>query len=657
MMWRIKPFINGLNDKEKRTVLFAAKEMKRYLEQVFDEEMFISVSETMESSGIYLGVNLNDQLLSVENAYYDDAILIDIQNRSGIITGSNARSVLIGVYRYLKEIGFDFIRPGKNGEKIPQKVVSTDVHVNEKASVRYRTIAIEGSIYYDCIADLIDWLPKVGLNGYFNQCANPMRYYKWWCEHRLSTANQLTGDKNLYLESFEMTDDEVLGIQKMTDDEISKRSLIDIRGGHGIIPNTFQLPETWNKSDHLDISEETRECCAMVNGKRGLYDNRPLATQMCFGNPKVRDRITDYAVKFIGNLDADIVNFSFADGFGNYCECDLCRDKRPSEHMYVILNELDEKLTKNGINTRIFVSMYEDKAWPPRKEYKLNNPDRYILASPVIHRSYSEPLFLETDYQIPEYELNNKMLIPQRLHQYSAYINAWRGVFSGENILEEYYYMWDCYFDPGYMQIARLMYDDMRRYNELGFKGIIHYQSQRVFCPTSLGMNIKARTLWNAQCDFNAERDSIMSAEFGKDYKLVVEFLEKLSNDRLTDIFRFNVKKNAPGNTECFEQAIKTIDEFLPVIHGNIKTCDGVEKVSWEFLAFYSELISLVFQGARNVSMGIMDLKDWDKIRDFADRNEWKFRQYYDVYLFKFSMGRVFRCFFYNERATSLWSC
>ena len=78
-----------LEDNE--VVSFAAKELKKY------EEF----------------------LPEVEDKYSDDAIYINIENGKGVITGTNPRSVLIGVYRYLNELGCAFIRPGIDNEVIP----------------------------------------------------------------------------------------------------------------------------------------------------------------------------------------------------------------------------------------------------------------------------------------------------------------------------------------------------------------------------------------------------------------------------------------------------------------------------------------------------------------------------------------------------------
>ena len=48
-----------------------------------------------------------------------DAYLVRVGADGGIVAGTNARSVLLGVYRYLTELGFRWVRPGADGEFVP----------------------------------------------------------------------------------------------------------------------------------------------------------------------------------------------------------------------------------------------------------------------------------------------------------------------------------------------------------------------------------------------------------------------------------------------------------------------------------------------------------------------------------------------------------
>ena len=55
----------------------------------------------------------------VEDLYLDDMVYIKTDACGGIIAGSNTRSVLQAVYRYLKKQGCIWLYPGPDGEQIP----------------------------------------------------------------------------------------------------------------------------------------------------------------------------------------------------------------------------------------------------------------------------------------------------------------------------------------------------------------------------------------------------------------------------------------------------------------------------------------------------------------------------------------------------------
>jgi hypothetical protein len=100
----------------------------------------------------------------------NDEIIIDVKENIGIISGSNPRSVLIAAYRFLEEAGCRWVSPGEKGEILPFKdICDITVNVSEKASYRHRGICIEGTVSYENIRDMLDWMPKVGFNSYFIQ--------------------------------------------------------------------------------------------------------------------------------------------------------------------------------------------------------------------------------------------------------------------------------------------------------------------------------------------------------------------------------------------------------------------------------------------------------------------------------------------------------
>jgi len=80
MLWKIKGITKGLPSKERNTILFACEELKKYLSYMTDEQIFISESASWDGFGIALGIGLSNEIPTVKDAYFDDAILIDSSN-------------------------------------------------------------------------------------------------------------------------------------------------------------------------------------------------------------------------------------------------------------------------------------------------------------------------------------------------------------------------------------------------------------------------------------------------------------------------------------------------------------------------------------------------------------------------------------------------
>ena len=112
-----------------------------------------------------------DILLCNENTdKWQDSFSLESREGKLFISGSNPRSVLFGVYEYLKKAGFDFLYPGKEGEIIPENPgFSLDgFHIKETASRTFRGIAARPDA--DNLQegyDLISYMAKNKYNLFF----------------------------------------------------------------------------------------------------------------------------------------------------------------------------------------------------------------------------------------------------------------------------------------------------------------------------------------------------------------------------------------------------------------------------------------------------------------------------------------------------------
>ncbi|MBQ1244765.1 MAG: hypothetical protein IIX94_03365, partial [Clostridia bacterium] len=105
---------------------FAAEELKKYLRMMMPRSGEIEISYSPNAKeGFRLGL-MSDFDLDVSEAsdiFLDDILHIDTDEQGGIIAGSNPRSVLLAVYKYLTLNGCRWLFPGVDGERIPLRNV------------------------------------------------------------------------------------------------------------------------------------------------------------------------------------------------------------------------------------------------------------------------------------------------------------------------------------------------------------------------------------------------------------------------------------------------------------------------------------------------------------------------------------------------------
>ena len=93
--------------------------------------------------------------------------------------------------------------------------------------------------------------------------------------------------------------------------------------------------------------------------------------------------IVDYAK---ARRDVDYLHVWLSDARNNICECEECQKDLPSDQYIRILNQLDEALTKEGLNTKINFLLYHELLFAPKKE-TLKNPERFTMMFAPITRT------------------------------------------------------------------------------------------------------------------------------------------------------------------------------------------------------------------------------------------------------------------------------
>lgn len=639
MLWKI------IKTSEDKTTAFAAKELCKYLKKM-DKTAEIAFSENCDgdkSDCILVGLSseFDCLLLKVGNKELDDAIYISVKNGAGIITASNIRSVLIAVYRYLKELGCAFLRPGEDNEVIPQcKPEEKSVFVSEKASLRHREVCIEGATSYEHVADMIDWIPKIAMNGYYMQFIRPYGFFRKWYNH----------EGNPYMAPESKTPEELDEIVSKLEDEIALRNLLYFAVGHSWNSEPLGIEASyWDEAEAPP--EHIRKYLAEINGKRDWYKGVPMNTNLCYSNPEVQRLMADFAVNYCKNHPkVKYLVFWMADAFGNRCECSECKKGSFSDFYFQILNVIDEELTKNNIDTKLVFSVKNNL---PLKE-KIKNPDRVLMMfCPMLRNfaaNYPESIFESKNYKMPGFEENVTFEELDKYYKadngrYVSLFKCWQDYYGGDTVIYDYQLIWYIQRCPANIYSAKTIFKDIKDQKKIGSNGVNSCQVQRAFFPTALPMITMAQTLWNENSDFEEIKNKYLAEAFGEDYGELYRLLEKLDHvDLLKEMgekgsFCWAETAGEPTIKMLMED-FKVIDELKMLIDKNVKNNKLNEPVldSWKYLEFYPEFAKR-YTDMQISAFGENDLakisENCDKLTDYVNRNEHKLHRVIDGFMFR----------------------
>lgn len=555
-----------------QTLLFAREELDAYLTKwEIKADITLAVADELGLS------------LPVANQKLDDAIAIEVKGRKGYIAGTNARSVLIGVYRLLSEWGVRWVRPGKNGTFCPPHTDAPDVSITEYANKRHRTMCIEGAVSLENVLDMIAWLPKVGMNGYYIQFHDAFIFFDRFYGHRgnpLRTAEPFGYDKALQYVDIMVR-------------EIKRRGLLLHRMGHGWTCEPFGIPNHgWDPVDPATFPAEYIRHCALVKGERKVWRNMPIATQLCYSDPVVQKTITHAVVQYAQeHPETDVIHFWMGDFFNNTCECANCTKYRYSDYVTVMVNEITALLQEKGLDTQIVFSCGYNQAHPPIHE-QLHHPERTMLMFAPISRTFAASF--PNGYQqkeIPPYAVN-AFDNPRSVDENLAYLYQWQQYYHGDVVDFDYHLMWDHLLDAGGEGIARVLHDDIQHFDALGIDSFISCQLQRNSFPTSIAMTVMAKTLWNQNTDMDAVRQELYTAAFGADMaERMKDYFSTLSRGFSIGAIRSQVPIARDTFCHDLQEAVAAMDGMAPVIEEQVALqTDPCRRESWELLAHHARI-------------------------------------------------------------------
>lgn len=516
-----------INKLRANTVIdFAAEELKKYLRMMMPEAGDIGIAYEPEArDGFRLGLaeDFGMVFAEAEDPRLDDVVHIETDRQGGILTGSNPRSVLFAVYRYLKINGCRWLLPSVDGEYIPVKDIEP-VTYHHLAAFRFRGYCNEGAENQQCMLETIDLYAKLELNTYMLEFDNPYVYYERYYNHRYNQSNRKPEPISLI---------QAKQWKRQCEAEIAKRGLQFHDMGHGFTAEPFglnsslgwkPLPEPLPKETY----DKVRPHLAMVNGKRELIGNVPLNTNLCMSNPETRrifvKGVVDYAKK---HQNVTYLHVPLADGTRSHCECAECRKLTPSDYYVMILNQIDEALTKEGLDTQIVFAAYVDTAFPPTRE-KIRNQQRFSLLYAPFFRSYTSSIDVNKIGEMPKFVLNAWEPL-DTVEKNAALLLGWQKTWKGCCLGYEYHFWNHMYRDPGTMSLARRIYEDVRVLRDVHLDGYIEDGTQRGFFPNGFALYVYAESLLNEDIDYDSIKKDYFEHAYGECGQEVSQYLEKIS--------------------------------------------------------------------------------------------------------------------------------
>lgn len=622
------------------TMLYAAEELQKYL-MMMDETLTDEVE-------IVLSVKKYENI----DPMVEDIIEIDIEKMKGTISGSNERSVLMGVYNFLKSAGCLWVRPGKLGERIPKKKMTDhSCKFYKKADSAFRGECIEGAPGLENIIETVEFLPKINANLFMMEYIVPYNYISRWYKH----------PSNPYKEDEEVTFEDARELVYQMEMAIKKCGLQLHSLGHGYIFEPYGLTYR-TREDTYCPDEEAQGVLAQIGGKRFLFKDAPNQTQFCMSNETARKKIVDYLVGYIENKPyIDFLHVWLSDSRNNHCECEECSKKIPTDFYVMMLNELDAVLTEKGIDTKLVFIMYTDTYWAP-ETVSLNNPGRFIMTTATTGRDRSKPYLPDRyDEELPAYQRNGN-LFDVTMPICLSFADSWKNVFGGKKFLFEYHFWMDHYTDPGYMHFAKNIYDDVRSLSDIGFDGIMDDKTQRSYFPTGLPMAVYGETLFERELDLEAYTKLYFEKAFGADGEAARAYLEKVSAIFNPDELRVSddivvvdtgtgaiEKKMGFVNNPATAARLAGLEEhlatFTDTIKRNLTAEDPCVRESWRILLLHQDycrhtariLLAMAENDKDNAVLAVDEMNEW------LARHEDEFQPYLDLELCNVRNNRLMK--------------
>ncbi|MCD8103854.1 MAG: DUF4838 domain-containing protein [Lachnospiraceae bacterium] len=670
------------------TVQFAASQLRAYLERMLPDDFAVRCVFRLRV------------LPELGSPLRKDCFRVNVSESEGTIAGNNDRSVLLGVYDYLHFLGCRFLAPGKAAERVPfLEKAALSANYERQASFFHRGVCIEGADSFENIRDFIDWLPKVGYNTFFLQFKVSYIFMARYYHHRqnpfrepeaFTVSDAAAYDRELEREikrrgillhrvghgwtgetlgyeaiswdtaaaaaqpesasvkpAFAAVSSESASVKPASAAVSSESVSVQPDTTAGQSDSAAQQPGSDSKAPVFPETFETMESqrAACVGGKRGLFRGIPANTNLCYHQKDAVNRFVDLVVRYAtDHPSVDYLHIWLADDYNNVCECEDCRKTTVSDQYAGILNEIDRRLTAEGLSTRLVFLLYQELLWPPVKE-RLQNPERFVLMFAPISRTFEHSYsLLDIPEELPAFS-RNQITLPTNLGENLAFLKGWQRLFPGDGFVYDYPLGRAHYGDFGYIHMSRIISEDIKKLREMGLNGYISCQELRAGLPNTLPNYVMGQMLFDREKSERELEQEYFEAAYGDFAPAAVHYLEKLSELECCDYVNGKGDRKNASVTARMEAVIACCEEFRAELSGKCgeKTdalfCgepegDTVELLFRKLLAYHRDYVVRLADAIRLLSSGDSSgaAVKWKELRSYICGREDEFQPWLDVY-------------------------
>ncbi len=522
------------------------------------------------------------------DAQYDDAFKIEVKDGIGSIVATNERSVLLGVYHFLKCQGCRFLRPGKDGEYIPMVDQVKDVSETCYAHTRHRGTT-DGGCHSDALGAegmlaYIDWLPKVMMNTFFIELPD---YYEDMKARYQHTENPYREAQNFTYEQYQTYD-------KWIAEETQKRGLLRHGAGHGW--TLAQMEGITDTSRNVTDQVCTKpEILAEIDGERKLFNGKPVYTNLCYSRPDVRKKFAEAVYAYAeAHPEVDFVHVWLADYFNNFCECENCRKLAQSDWFVMILNEIDEVFTAHGSDRKIVFLIYFELAYAPIRE-RIKNEDRFVMMFAPFGRDFTKRYKDCKEIPHEPAPLNEFKWEYMDMGLYLYQLRKWKEIFKGDSFVFDYcIYDTACHTEVTNVGYAPIHYEDCTELSNYGLNGRIECGSISAMTPTSILLYSMAHGMFYGKTDFDAIEKDYFEAAYGKEQQ-VLPFLQAMSGVLPSDYMRCKTQELTEEEKARLQDGPERVRKFRQEFSGYMPM-DAVQRQNCRYFKEYLDLLELILK-------------------------------------------------------------